>query len=281
MQDTTDCLLLLDLTQFSLYLWLHICPNLCFWFSLKTLVSASVRLPCDLSPYADIERTYGERKYLGRFEGFEEFSKDGRSPNLDINASNMPITYLTDYQSPTSYTPLHDLKNRYFYNEPILFYNLDLFRARDLIMITCFVYVIILSVLPTKPLHFLQNFHLMHTLFWRLFHSGGLGLVLHSQSRTRWFVRHFVKNYLYGKQLKTAAVKEAFANWTAIYNFSLIMTFLSFALMAWNNMVAVNYEHIGPDLLRFTAGLILISLHIWTAIQTYSVLGHFGWFVSC
>jgi len=34
----------------------------------------------------------------------------------------------------------------------------------------------------------------------------------------------------------------------------------------------------GSALLRFTVGLLLVALHIWTSVEVYEVIGDFGWF---
>jgi len=65
--------------------------------------------------------------------------------------------------------------------------------------------------------------HFTHALTWCLFHYVGLGLLLRAQSKSKFLVRHYVKNYHYPEDSKGAIV-EAFSNWKVIYNMSICMT---------------------------------------------------------
>jgi phosphatidylethanolamine N-methyltransferase len=64
----------------------------------------------------------------------------------------------------------------------------------------------------------------LHAVTWCLIHYIGLGLLLRAQGRSKFLVRHFMKNYHYPDSGKGAVV-EAFANWKAIYNMSMCMTY--------------------------------------------------------
>lgn len=70
--------------------------------------------------------------------------------------------------------------------------------------------------------------HFVHALLWCLFHYFGLGLLLLEQSKNKFLVRHYLKNYHYdhvqidGGQ---GAIIEAFSNWKSIYNLSMCMTY--------------------------------------------------------
>jgi phosphatidylethanolamine N-methyltransferase len=48
-------------------------------------------------------------------------------------------------------------------------------------------------------------FAMVQALFWRIFHSGGLGWLLYAQSKNKFITRHFVK---WG-----GGVDETFQNW--------------------------------------------------------------------
>jgi phosphatidylethanolamine N-methyltransferase len=63
-----------------------------------------------------------------------------------------------------------------------------------------------------------------HAAAWSLIHYIGLGLLLRAQSRNKFLVRHFMRNYHYSDS-GHGAVVEAFANWKAIYNLSMCMTY--------------------------------------------------------
>lgn len=64
----------------------------------------------------------------------------------------------------------------------------------------------------------------IHALVWCIIHYIGLGLLLRAQSEGKFLVRHYMKNYHYPDSGKGAVV-EAFANWKAIYNMSMCMTY--------------------------------------------------------
>lgn len=63
-----------------------------------------------------------------------------------------------------------------------------------------------------------------HAVAWCLIHHIGLGLLLRAQGRSKFLVRHFMKNYHYPDSGKGAVV-DAFSNWKAIYNMSMCMTY--------------------------------------------------------
>lgn len=98
------------------------------------------------------------------------------------------------------------------------------------------------TLVPPLPHRLGLTMHFLHALSWRLFHSFGLGLLLHAQSKSKWYVRHYLKHYHYptdgaeGLQKEGVvkrATEEAFRNWQVGYNISLVMTYgehLSFYL---------------------------------------------------
>jgi len=84
----------------------------------------------------------------------------------------------------------------------------------------------LLTPIVIRPAHWALALHFTHALLWRLFHTFGLGLVLQAQSRSKFVVRHFVKNYYYlPEEEGKAATVEAFDNWKKVYNCSLVMTY--------------------------------------------------------
>lgn len=136
-------------------------------------------------------------------------------------------------------------------------------RANDFL----FVLLIAYAVLPNAFGKFITlrpalrlTLYFLHALFWRLFHSFGLGLLLRAQSKSRWLVRHFLKHYHYDSGYSArasngrrtpgarraslavrygmdtteddvqAATKDAFDNWKVIYNTSLVMTYGTISL---------------------------------------------------
>jgi phosphatidylethanolamine N-methyltransferase len=106
-------------------------------------------------------------------------------------------------------------------------------RATDFSLVVMLLYSLS-TLVPPLPHRLGLTMHLMHALSWRVFHSFGLGLLLRAQSKSKWYVRHFLKHYHYpsdeaGGMQKESVVKrateEAFRNWQVGYNISLVMTY--------------------------------------------------------
>lgn len=104
-------------------------------------------------------------------------------------------------------------------------------------------YALLLSFLPSFALTLshtsVLRLHFLHALTWCLVHYLGLGWLLSAQSRNKFLVRHFLKNYHYRDDNEgvAGARVEAFANWKAIYNLSMCMTYgafiFSFYFLLW------------------------------------------------
>lgn len=170
----------------------------------------------------------------------------------------------------------HDLDNKYFHKDLLIFRNWDAFRARDLAFALVLIYAVVPTFLPalSKTATILLLF--VHALAWRAFHSFALGLALKKQSERRWIVRHFIKHYHYERD--GDAVRDAFDNWKAIYNLSLCMTYVSFVALAWKCYNIPSDWTYGAVIVRHTLGLLLLALQAWSSAETYEVLGPFGWF---
>jgi phosphatidylethanolamine N-methyltransferase len=105
--------------------------------------------------------------------------------------------------------------------------------ASDLKLVLLILYTVVTTLHPGSPS---ITLHFLHALAWRMFHSFALGFILRAQSSNKFLVRHFVKHYYYpygedSRSGRKAAVEEAFANWKAIYNMSLCMTYGSSFLL--------------------------------------------------
>ncbi|WVQ75687.1 hypothetical protein IAR50_005316 [Cryptococcus sp. DSM 104548] len=176
---------------------------------------------------------------------------------------------------------MHDLTHRFFRKPVVLFSNLDLFRATDFALVLLVTYSIITLIPPLSPSLALLA-HFLHALFWRLFHSLGLGLLLRAQSKDKWMVRHYLKHYHYPSDegVVKRATEEAFGNWQVGYNISLVMTYVSFAGLAWKTYHLPSDWTVSGTLLKHILGLSLIALHIWSALSSYQVLSSYGWFYS-
>ncbi|KAI0062970.1 hypothetical protein BV25DRAFT_1907416 [Artomyces pyxidatus] len=179
-------------------------------------------------------------------------------------------------RSPMSH---HDLLNRYFRQDTIFLYNLDVFRASDLMLLLVMFYPLVSVFLPRLSPRGTLTLHFMHALSWGLFHCFGLGFILQAQSEKKFLVRHYLKHYHYPQRDGgKGAVQEAFANWKAIYNLSMCMTFTSFVGLVWKTYSIPNDWTVGNELLRHTLGAVLIAFHVWVTTESYEVLGVFGWF---
>lgn len=85
-------------------------------------------------------------------------------------------------------------------------------------------YGLVINIAPRLPL----QLHFLHALAWVFVHYVGLGHVLNMQSKNKFLVRHYLKNYHYSSGEGGGAVVEAFANWKVIYNLSMCMTYSMF-----------------------------------------------------
>ncbi|EUC54442.1 phosphatidylethanolamine N-methyltransferase [Rhizoctonia solani AG-3 Rhs1AP] len=167
----------------------------------------------------------------------------------------------------------HDLLARYFRKDVVGFKNIDLLRASDLKLVLLTLYIILPSILPSTT-----TTYFVHALMWRIFHSFVLGGILKAQSGSKWLVRHFVEKYHYEHGREDGALEEAFTSWKQIYTMSLYGTYTSFAILAWKTYSPPAEWAVGDQLLRHTLGVLLLGLHLWAALQTFEVLGVFGWF---
>ncbi|WRT69964.1 uncharacterized protein IL334_006955 [Kwoniella shivajii] len=188
---------------------------------------------------------------------------------------------------------MHDLTHRFFRKPAIVLSQLDLFRSPDFALVLLITYALSTLIPPLSPRLALTG-HFIHALLWRLFHSYGLGLLLRAQSKSKWLVRHFLKHYHYPgdgnfeledegeakEDVVKRATEEAFGNWQVVYNISLVMTYVSFAGLAWKTYHLPSDWTVSGTILRHVLGSLLIALHVWSAVSSYEVLGDFGWLYS-
>ncbi|KZV93634.1 phosphatidylethanolamine N-methyltransferase [Exidia glandulosa HHB12029] len=254
-----------------------------------------------------IARTYGQRKPLSartpiqeklqspvvetdapphrRAESESDTATAVVSESEADGASDSECTFIPDRERPRSpkrakrKMSQHDLLNKYFHKDPVGLLNLDLFRASDFKLVLVVLYAGVAVLGSSLPQSAIVPLHFVHALAWRCFHSFVLGYILKAQSQSKFLVRHFLKHYYYPTgQGDSGAVNDAFDNWKEVYNLSTCMIYVSFFGMAWQSYVLTPDWTAGDQLLRHTLGMIMIFLHIWTAIECYSVLGLFGWF---
>jgi hypothetical protein len=105
-------------------------------------------------------------------------------------------------------------------------------RSQDFMLLLAMGYALLTSVLPTRLLTS-AGLHFGHALAWTVFHTLGLGLVLHAQSTRKFLVRHFLQHYHYpARDLRRGAVREAFASWKVVYNLSMCMSYGPYFLIS-------------------------------------------------
>ena len=155
----------------------------------------------------------------------------------------------------------------YFRRDLIALKNFDAFRATDVLTLLVVVYAVV-GYLMGMPLWY----HVAHCIAWRLFHTFGIGTLLHLQSTRQLWTAHFIK---YGFR-----AQDAFQSWKGIYNLSMTMTHVSFSLCALSLYTfpdAASWTS-GTALLKHTIGAVLIALHLWSSVEVLQVIKEFGWF---
>ncbi|KAF9559021.1 phosphatidylethanolamine N-methyltransferase [Agrocybe pediades] len=206
-------------------------------------------------------------------------SSNGDSEHSILNGSS-PVTTIGSSQRRKVLSQ-HDLLNKYFRRDAVVLRNIDFLRATDVMLVLIMSYGLAFVFFPTLSAKGQLIAHFLHALAWCIAHYFGLGLLLRAQSENKFLVRHYLKNYVYDYAQKDGAqnaIIEAFSNWKSIYNLSMCMTYVSCIGVAWKAYSVPHDWTVGHELLRHTLGAILIALHVWATIESYEVLGIFGWF---
>ncbi|EIW76565.1 hypothetical protein CONPUDRAFT_139346 [Coniophora puteana RWD-64-598 SS2] len=222
---------------------------------------------------SDLE-TEAETETEGEGEGTPKLKATKRlSPQLTGRLS--PISSVSVEHAVTQ----HDLLTKYFRRDTVILQNIDLLRSSDAMLVLVVLYVLTVAFVPALSYETVTLLHFVHACCWCLFHSFGLGALLRAQSNSKFFIRHFMKHYHYPSGDRgQGAVQEAFTNWKGLYNLSLCMTYTSLIGLAWKTYSWPMSWTVGDELLCHTLGALLIGLHVWAAIESYEVLGVFGWF---
>jgi len=185
--------------------------------------------------------------------GFENSQQQKKARALSTTSSVFSsVTQTQGVQDQHEHVPAatrHDLDNKYFHKDLLVFKNFDAFRcvppfprlpqllttstltpthalahrARDFTTLLVLVYALVPSFLPSLSRSSQVALLFIHALAWRAFHTVALGLALKKQSERKWLVRHFLKHYHHERE--GDAVSETFDNWKGIYNLSLCMTY--------------------------------------------------------
>ncbi|KAI8050548.1 phospholipid methyltransferase-domain-containing protein, partial [Syncephalis plumigaleata] len=122
--------------------------------------------------------------------------------------------------------------------------NFDVTRSSDLLTVGVILYSVSFALFAPAWATVIQ------ALVWRFLHTYGSGWVLWRQNTDKWWVRRRI--------MEGGSAREAFTTW-AMYTLPMDWTY-------------------GTVLLRHVLGVVLIALHIWTAVSVFEVLGDFGWF---
>lgn len=144
----------------------------------------------------------------------------------------------------------------------------DLFHNTHLFTTLLVGYLVVLTLFTPNTLA-VQTVFVIHALVWRLWHTAGIGAILHAQSNNKSWFRHFLK---FGETRE-----EAWSQWKSLYHVSLVMCHASFMAAGWK----MYHWPAGEEklvLFRHTVGIMLIALQLWTSTSIYESLGEFGWF---
>ncbi|KAL1969691.1 hypothetical protein VTN77DRAFT_8244 [Rasamsonia byssochlamydoides] len=148
-------------------------------------------------------------------------------------------------------------------------HNLDLHRVIDSSVILIQLLIFALTALtPSTPVY--QFFFVLNAALWRIWYSGGMGYILHRQSKEKAWTRHFVK---FGD-----SPEEAWRQWKGSYHLSMTLCYASFIAAAWKMYTFPSDWSRNMVLLKHIIGVGLIALQIWTSVSIYQSLGEFGWF---
>ncbi|TGO46257.1 hypothetical protein BOTNAR_0600g00030 [Botryotinia narcissicola] len=184
-----------------------------------------------------------------------------------LASSKEDLEYSVD-SSPTQTPPLHTTQPLAVHNLMGLG-NIDLFRITDVSILLLLGYVFLITALtPSTPVY--QALFVISAIFWRLWYSVGLGIILDRQSNKKMWTRHFVK---FGD-----STEEAWRQWKGMYHLSMTMCYASFIAATWKMYSMPSDWAYGLVLLRHVLGAGLVSLQLWTAVSIYESLGEFGWF---
>ncbi|RDL31956.1 Phosphatidylethanolamine N-methyltransferase [Venustampulla echinocandica] len=206
-----------------------------------------------------IEKTYNRppprRRDPSPSDIRDENASAAHKEGMELDQLPEPASHLTASEQPLA---THNLMG-----------NLDLFRTTDLSVLLLQGYLILITLwTPSTPLF--QTFFILNAIAWRIWYTVGLGVILHRQSNTKMWTRHFVK---YGE-----STDEAWRQWKGMYHLSMTMCYASLIAATWKMYsFPADWGH-GLVLLKHVMGAGLIALQVWTGTSIYESLGEFGWF---
>lgn len=146
--------------------------------------------------------------------------------------------------------------------------SIDLYRITDTsVLLLLLLFGVLTATTPSTPS--CQLAFVLHAAAWRLWYSGGIGVLLRRQSSCQAWTRHFLKH--------GDSPEEAWRQWTGIYHLSTMLCHASFVAACVKLYSPPPAWH-GLELLRHVLGAGLVALQLWTAASVYASLGEFGWF---
>ncbi|XJO72796.1 hypothetical protein BDV3_003900 [Batrachochytrium dendrobatidis] len=165
-----------------------------------------------------------------------------------------------------------DTLQQWFTRDLVIFSRLDLFRSGDMLTLFIYAYTVITSIFVghIEEYDWKYWYYVGQTVFWRIFHTYGLGLLLYLQGKNKFWTRHFIRH--------GDGLREALQHWKILFNLSITMTYLSFFVCAWRLYIPPQSFSDGPTILKHIFGCLFIILHAWVTVSIYEVRGRLGWF---
>ncbi|ANB15483.1 phosphatidylethanolamine N-methyltransferase [Sugiyamaella lignohabitans] len=226
-----------------------------------------------------IEKTYNPPVPVAKRDGTRRSSRKSRtsingSGNITtgIDSASLPATAIEDDHDVNSASANHHVVSEEdLYSKPrskalLVFYEFNITRSSDILLVLLTLYASSLYFTPNNYFWYTVTF--TSALFWRLFHNAGLGYLLRKQSESKYWTRIFLKFGL--------TPLDAYEQWQVIYNFSTVMSYVSFivvCLRQWSSPVDIPFWPF-----RYILGIMLIILQMWTSFSIYESLGEYGWF---
>jgi phosphatidylethanolamine N-methyltransferase len=189
------------------------------------------------------------------------------------------ITHKDVVEAKEKFKLLYDNQDGYFRRDMIAFKNFNPLRASDLALAILLFYnfmffaVCVWFNTTVERSGWIKSLFVLHALGWRGVLSGALGMVLHLQSTSKWFVKQFDTPQL------------AFESWKHLYNMTLVMSYASFTMAAFFFFVSDELPFMFESSARFSwfvtrlvLAAALVGVNVWSSVSTFEVVGDFGTF---
>lgn len=167
------------------------------------------------------------------------------------------------------------------HNENILIiHNFDIYRSSDIMMLFIVLLYILTTILCGGVLGFeplvSEYYFVIHALFSTIVGRFIISSMLYKQGKTKFWTNHFVNQ-------KNLSIDEAFNEWKRIQNLLELVMNVSYIMLAWRLYEwPKDFSYIMTHFWYYFCGSMLISMLFgvcyWSASESYSALGDFGWF---